>query len=51
MTPAMALEDLLHPWLGKYLEAPAWLKAAAGNAYGLLPTKVREAFCSGPLPW
>ncbi len=41
MNPAMALEDLLHPYLGRYLEAPAWLKASAGRAYSLLPPSVR----------
>ena len=37
----MALEDFLHPYLGRYLEAPAWLKASAGHAYSLLPPRVR----------
>jgi phenylacetate-CoA ligase len=37
----MALEDLLHPYLGRYLEAPGWLKASAGRAYTLLPPSVR----------
>jgi phenylacetate-CoA ligase len=37
----MAIEDLLHPYLGRYLEAPAWLKASAGRAYSLLPPRVR----------
>jgi len=37
----MALEDLLHPYLGRYLEAPGWLKASAGRAYSLLPPRVR----------
>ncbi|MGZ5037782.1 MAG: hypothetical protein ACXWGT_13505 [Usitatibacter sp.] len=42
MTPgAMALEDLLHPYLGHYLGAPGWLKASAGRAYSLLPSRVR----------
>ena len=37
----MALEDLLHPYLGRYLEAPDWLKASAGRAYSLLPSRLR----------
>jgi phenylacetate-CoA ligase len=37
----MALEDLLHPYLGRYLGAPQWLKASAGRAYSLLPPRVR----------
>lgn len=37
----MAIEDLLHPYLGRYLEAPGWLKASAGRAYSLLPPRVR----------
>ncbi len=41
MTHAMALEDLLHPYLGRYLGAPGWLKASAGRAYSLLPPSVR----------
>jgi phenylacetate-CoA ligase len=37
----MALEDLLHPYLGRYLGAPRWLKASAGRAYSLIPPRVR----------
>ena len=37
----MALEDLLHPYLGHYLGAPGWLKASAGRAYSMLPPRVR----------
>ncbi|MEP7069917.1 MAG: hypothetical protein ABI789_11780, partial [Usitatibacter sp.] len=37
----MALEDFLHPYLGRYLGAPGWLKASAGRAYSLLPSRVR----------
>ena len=37
----MALEDLLHPFLGRYLAAPHWLKVSAGRAYSLLPARVR----------
>ena len=38
---AMAIEDLLHPFLGKYLGSPSWLRASAGRAYSLLPARVR----------
>ncbi|HZZ90988.1 MAG TPA: hypothetical protein VFE23_00395 [Usitatibacter sp.] len=46
----MAIEDMLHPYLGKYWEAPAWIKASAGRAYSWLPTRVRlgaayDRFC------
>jgi len=38
----MAIEDLLHPLLKHYLEAPRWLKAsAAGHAYAWLPQSLR----------
>jgi phenylacetate-coenzyme A ligase PaaK-like adenylate-forming protein len=37
----VALEDLLHPYLGHYLHAPQWLKASAGRAYSLIPNSVR----------
>ncbi|HYC36429.1 MAG TPA: hypothetical protein VEC19_08400 [Usitatibacter sp.] len=37
----MAIEDLLHPYLGKYLGSPGWLKASAGRAYSWLPARVR----------
>jgi phenylacetate-CoA ligase len=37
----MALEDLLHPYLGRYMGAPGWLKASAGRAYSLIPSRVR----------
>ncbi|HSN19645.1 MAG TPA: hypothetical protein VLS49_03155 [Usitatibacter sp.] len=38
---ALAIEDLLHPWLARYLRAPAWLRAAAGSAYACLPRRMR----------
>jgi phenylacetate-CoA ligase len=38
---SMAIEDLLHPYLGKYLGAPGWLKASAGRAYSWLPARMR----------
>jgi phenylacetate-CoA ligase len=37
----MALEDFLHPYLGRYLAAPGWLKASAGRAYSMLPPRMR----------
>ncbi len=41
MTALMALEDILHPYLGRYLGAPGWLKSSAGRAYSMLPPRVR----------
>jgi phenylacetate-CoA ligase len=41
VNPAMALEDLLHPYLGRYLGAPGWLRTSAGRAYSLVPPAVR----------
>lgn len=37
----LALEDLLHPWLGRYLGAPAWVQACAGRLYACLPPRLR----------
>jgi phenylacetate-coenzyme A ligase PaaK-like adenylate-forming protein len=37
----MAIEDLLHPFVGRYMGAPHWLKASAGRAYACLPERVR----------
>lgn len=37
----MALEDFLHPYLGRYMSAPGWLKASAGRAYSLVPPAMR----------
>jgi phenylacetate-CoA ligase len=37
----MAIEDLLHPFVGRYLEAPGWLKATAGRAYAFVPPRMR----------
>ena len=37
----MALEDLLHPFLGRYLAGPSWLQATAGRAYRMLPASMR----------
>ena len=37
----MPIEDLLHPLLKHYLEAPRWLSASAGRAYALLPQGIR----------
>lgn len=41
MNSPPAIEDLLHPYLGRYLDAPDWLKASAGSAYRKLPASVR----------
>lgn len=41
MSATMGLEDHLHPWLGRYMAAPAWLKASAGRAYRWLPRRLR----------
>ncbi len=41
MHAAMAIEDILHPYLGRYLGAPRWLKASAGRAYSWLPPRMR----------
>ena len=38
---AMAIEDLLHPFLGRYMDSPRWLRASAGRAYSWLPPRVR----------
>jgi len=38
---SMALEDFLHPFLGRYLGAPGWIQATAGHAYSWLPPRVR----------
>lgn len=37
----MPIEDLLHPLLRHYLEAPSWLADSAGRAYTLLPSAIR----------
>jgi len=37
----MALEDFLHPHLGRYLDAPSWVKASAGHVYSWLPPRLR----------
>lgn len=37
----MALEDFLHPLLGKYLEAPRWVKRTVGRMYALVPEPLR----------
>ena len=41
MANTLAIEDLLHPYLGRYLGAPDWLKASAGQAYRRLPHALR----------
>lgn len=37
----MSIEDRLYHWLGKYLDAPQWVKTPLGLAYGCLPKGVR----------
>lgn len=37
----MSVEDRLYRWLGKYLDAPQWIKTPIGLAYGCLPKRVR----------
>jgi len=37
----MALEDVLHPWVNRYLGAPGWIQATAGRAYACLPPSLR----------
>ena len=37
----MALEDLLHPLLGRYMAGPSWLRGSVGRAYRLLPQRLR----------
>lgn len=37
----MAFEDLLHPYVGRYMESPEWVKASAGRAYAWLPPRLR----------
>jgi phenylacetate-CoA ligase len=34
-------EDLLHPYVGRYMESPEWVKASAGRAYAWLPPRLR----------
>ena len=37
----MSVEDRLYRWLGKYLDAPQWVKTPVGLVYGWLPRRVR----------
>lgn len=37
----MAIEDLLHPLLGRYFAAPEWFKTPIGKAYSWLPERLR----------
>jgi phenylacetate-CoA ligase len=43
----MALEDFLHPHVGRYLDSPRWFRATIGQAYAWLPPRVRfgSAYC------
>ena len=38
---AVAIEDLLHPLLGRYYGAPGWARTLAGRAYACLPRSFR----------
>lgn len=37
----MAIEDLIHPYLGAYTRSPQWVKSTLGWAYAHLPKRVR----------
>jgi phenylacetate-CoA ligase len=37
----LALEDVLHPWVNRYLGAPGWVLATAGRMYACLPPSLR----------
>jgi phenylacetate-CoA ligase len=37
----MAIEDLIHPYLGAYTRSPQWVKSTLGWAYSRLPKRVR----------
>ncbi len=37
----MSFEDLLHPLLDRYMQAPDWVKASAGRAYAWVPARLR----------
>lgn len=41
MANSLALEDFLHPYLGRYMGAPDWLMATAGRAYRCIPPAMR----------
>src|SRR5687768_13029024 len=41
MAEGMAIEDWLHPFLGRYMKAPNWVRTSAGRAYRALPESVR----------
>lgn len=43
----MAIEDVLYPLAHRYIDAPGWLKASAGQAYSWIPRRARlgEAYC------
>jgi phenylacetate-CoA ligase len=38
----MSFEDALHATLGAYMRAPHWLRASAGRAYSLVPSRWRH---------
>jgi phenylacetate-CoA ligase len=37
----MSVEDWLYRWLGKYVDAPQWVKTPVGLAYSTLPKQIR----------
>jgi phenylacetate-CoA ligase len=37
----MSVEDCFYHWLGKYLDAPQWVKTPLGLAYAILPKLIR----------
>src|SRR6188508_2847898 len=37
----MAIEDILHPLLGRYMGSPRWVRASAGRAWAMLPQRMR----------
>jgi phenylacetate-CoA ligase len=41
MADGMAIEDWLHPFLGRYMKAPDWVRSSAGRAYRALPESMR----------
>jgi hypothetical protein len=41
MANSLALEDFLHPYLGRYMGAPDWVMATAGRAYRCIPPAMR----------
>lgn len=38
----MGFEDVIHPFLGRYMEAPQWVKSSVGLAYAMIPQRLRH---------